>query len=146
MLQLERFFRRLAYSFGIALMVTAGFTNAERLFYLPTVTWIVAIILFLLSWRIQREYAAIILKLDGQNAEPSDPIAWVVGDRPHLYHLVWAAVYTYGTYIVVMLPIDWFIEGTREWRPYFIMFITLLFFGARLVDPYIRPSFYKKKS
>lgn len=146
LLQLERMFRRLAYSFGIALIVTSGFMDSERVFYLPSITWLVAAVLLIFSWRIQREYTAIVLKLDGPDAKPTDPIAWIVGERPHLYHFIWAAVYTFGTYIVVMLPLDWFVEGTRQWRPYYIAVIAVLFLGARLMDPKVRPSFYHKKS
>ncbi|MER1998689.1 MAG: hypothetical protein ABS882_02855 [Lysinibacillus sp.] len=146
MLALEHLLRRLAYTFGSALIVTSGFLSAERIFYLPAITWFVALVLFVLSWRIQKEYAVIILKLDGPDAKPTDPIAWVLGDRMHLYHLCWSAIYTFGTYIVVMLPLDWFIEGTRQWRPYFLVVATIIFVLARLVDKRVRPSFYTKKS
>lgn len=146
MLALERLFRRIAYSFGSALLVTSGFIGAETIFYLPPVTWIIAIVLFVLSWRIQKEYATIVIKLDGPDAKPSDPVAWVFGNQMHLYHLCWAAIYTFGTYIVVMLPIDWFIEGTRQWRPHFIAVAATLFVVARLFDRRVRPSFYNKKS
>ena len=146
MLLLERLFRRLAYTFGSALIVTSGFLNAERILYLPAVTWLISIILFVLSWRIQKEYATIIMKLDGPDAKPTDPIVWFFGDQMHLYHLCWAAIYTLGTYIVVMLPLDWFIEGTRQWRPYFLVIATIIFVLARLFDKRVRPSFYTKKS
>lgn len=146
MLQLERFFRRMAYCFGVSLIITIGFSDAERVFYLPIITWVVAGILFMTSWRIQKEYNAIIFKLDGPDATPNDPIAWIARERPYMYHTIWAAVYTFGTYIVVMLPLDWFIDGTRQWRPFFLLIAAVIFGVARIVDPRVRPSFYNKKS
>ena len=146
MILIERLYRRIAYTFGIALIMTSGFLESERILYLPPVTWVVAALLFLLSWRIQKEYAAIILKLDGPDAKPTDPVAWLVGNQPHFYYLIWSAIYTFGTYIVVAIPIDWFIDGTRQWRPHFTLALVLLFTLARVMDPRIRPSFYKKKS
>jgi hypothetical protein len=143
MLRVERFYRRIAYCFGISLIVTAGFTASERFFYLPAITWVVAIVLFALSWRIQKEYTALIGKSDKPD---NDPIAWVVGHKPHLYHLLWAAVYTFGTYIVVALPLQWFAASTVEWRPFFAIWLIVLFLLSRFVDPKVRKSFYNKKS
>ena len=146
MLQLEKFYRRVAYSFGLALIVTVGFMESERYFYLPMITWVVAALFFLLSWRIQKEYTSIIVKIDGEDAKPNDPIAWVVGDKLHVYHLLWSAVYTFGTYVVVAIPIDWFVEGTRGWRPIFACSLVVLFIAARLFDKQSRPGYYNKKS
>lgn len=143
MLQFERFYRRVAYCFGISLIVTAGFTASERYFYLPLITWIVAIVLFSLSWRVQKEYTKLIKHTD----EPhNDPIGWVVGHKPHIYHLIWAGVYTFGTYIIVAIPLHWFAKETIEWRPYFVVWLVLLFLLARIIDPKVRKSFYMKKS
>lgn len=146
MLLIERLFRRLAYVFGAALIVTVGLVDSERFWHLPMMTWIVAVILFIFSWRIQKEYAEIITKLDGPDAQPTDPVVWVTGDNRVAYHIIWSAIYTFGTYIVVMLPIDWFIEDTRQWRPYFIAIGAIIFVCARIVDPKARASFYHKKS
>ena len=146
MLLIENMYRRIAYSFGLALLITASFIDAERIIYLPKITWVVAVVLFVLSWKVQKEYSEIMKRIDGPDAKPSDPIAWFVGDQPHIYHFIWAAIYTFGTYVVVAIPIDWFLEETRQWRPLFICGLIVLFTIARLVDPKVRSNYYHKNS
>jgi len=147
MLKLERLFRRLAYSFGVAGFITIGFQNVPTLWQIPIITYGVTLILFAFSWRIQREYKEIILKIDGPDAaDPSKNWFGNLYERsPHQYHTLWEGFYTFGAVLMATIAAENFGYSFYGATGYLAGLVAVvLFIIMRFFDPKSKRSYYEK--
>ena len=147
MLIIERFFRRIAYSFGVAGLLTVGFQDSLSYFQIPLLTYIVTAVLFIFSWRIQKEYKEIILKIDGPDAQ--DPAKSWFGNlyerSPHQYHILWEGFYTFGAVLIAIIAAENFGYYSYNKIGYILgLTAVILFVITRAVDPRAKRRYYEK--
>lgn len=147
MLMLERLFRRIAYSFGIAGLLTVGFQGSISYYHIPVVTYVVTAILFVFSWRIQKEYKEIIGKIDGPNAV--DPAQSWFGNlyerNPQQYYILWEGFYTFGAVLMATIAAENFGYHSYSNEGYILGFTAIiLFIVIRVFDPKAKRRYYNK--
>ena len=137
---IELIIRRMLFSFAIAAFVTVNF-NAETtsVMTIAPITWIITILLFLLSWRMEKEFIQLFLKKDANAFS-----MWGEFEKkyPRLSVFTWQMVVTLGAIHVMYLALDLLgiieVNGQRIELFLYAFIATIVF---RLIDQHT----YRKK-
>ncbi len=136
----ELIVRRLLFSFAIAAFVTVNFNHGTTsVMTIAPITWLVTFLLFLLSWRIEKEFIQLFLKKDGE-----DFSMWSEFEKnyPRISVFTWQMVITLGAIHVLYLALDLLgvleVNGQRVELFLYAFIITIVF---RLIDQHT----YQKK-
>ncbi len=141
MLAIERLFRRFGYAFGFAGLFTAMF-NFEGTFYgVPFITFIVGAVLFLSSWRVQKEVLRHI-QFENEGTDLVDRLlSKLCKGKKHREHMIWQALYTFGAFIVLLAAAeDLHIEWPLKIKGIVIAGFIIWFIVTRLFDQKINPA------
>ena len=137
---IELIVRRMLFSFAIASFVTVSFNyGTTSVMTIAPITWIVTFVLFLLSWRIEKEFIQLFLKKD-----EDDPSMWGEFEKiyPRLSVFTWQMVVTLGAIHVMYLALDLLgiieVNGQRVELFLYAFIVTIVF---RLIDQHT----YRKK-
>ena len=130
---IELIVRRILFSFAIASFVTVSFNyGTTSVMTIAPITWIVTFVLFLLSWRIEKEFIQLFLKKD-----EDDPSMWGEFEKkyPRLSVFTWQMVVTLGAIHVMYLALDLLgiieVNGQRVELFLYAFIATIVF---RLID------------
>ena len=143
MLTLERLFRRFGYSFGFAGLFTAMYDFDAMLYGIPLIAYILGAVLFISSWRVQKEFMRHVRFED-------DKVGWVerlfyklCGEKKHREHIVWQACYTFGATIILMAAAtDLNVEWPFAAKVLTVLCLIGLFVVTRLFDPKAKQDYY----
>lgn len=131
---IEILVRRLLFSFAVATLFTYNFTNFSKIYDgLPTITVVIAVVLFALSWRLEKEFLHLFLKKE----EGQDSSMWGDFERrnPRLAKTMWQSIVTIGALHLFYLALDLLhlieVNGQRMQLFSIAFLITLIF---RVVD------------
>lgn len=137
---IELIVRRFLFSFTVAAFVTVNFNHETiSVMTIAPITWIVTILLFLLSWRIEKEFVQLFLKED-----KDDPSMWGDFEKkyPRLSVFTWQMIVTLGAIHVMYLALDLLgiieVSGHRVELFLYAFIATIVF---RLIDQHT----YQKK-
>ena len=137
---IELIVRRLLFSFAIAAFVTVNFNNGiTTVEGIAPITWGVTLLLFILSWRIEKEFIQLFLKKDA-----SDRSMWGEFERkyPKVSAIAWQMIITLGAIHVTYLALDLLgvieVNGQRVELFFYAILLTIVF---RLIDQHT----YRKK-
>ena len=138
---IELMIRRIFFSFAVAAFVTVNFNSeATSVLTIAPITWIVTLFLFILSWRIEKEFIQLFLKKE----EADDSSMWGTFEKkfPTLSEFAWQIVVTLGAIHVMYLALDLLhiieVNGQRV-ELFLYAFIASIVF--RLIDQHT----YRKK-
>ena len=130
---IELIVRRILFSFTIAAFVTVNFNHeTTSVMTIAPITWIVTLLLFLLSWRMEKEFIQLFLKKDSD-----DFSMWGEFERkyPRLSVFIWQMVVTLGAIHVMYLALDLLgiieVNGQRMELFLYAFVVTIVF---RLID------------
>ena len=101
---IELIVRRIFFSFAVAAFVTVNFNNeATNVMSIALITWIITILLFVLSWRIEKEFIQLFIKKDAD-----DISMWGEFEKkyPRLSAFTWQSIVTLGAIHVLYLALD----------------------------------------
>ncbi len=137
---IELLVRRGLFSFAVAAFVTVNFNNeATSVLTIAPITWIVTLLLFVLSWRIEKEFIQLFLKKDADNLSMWDEFE---KKYPRLSAFTWQSVVTLGAIHVMYLSLDLLhiieVNGQRAELFLYAFIATIVF---RLIDQHT----YRKK-
>ena len=137
---IELIVRRLLFSFAVAAFVTVNFNDGTTTVKeIAPITWGSTLLLFILSWRIEKEFIQLFLKKDA-----SDRSMWGEFERkyPKLSAITWQMVITLGAIHVTYLALDLLgvieVNGQRVELFFYAILVTIVF---RLIDQHT----YRKK-
>lgn len=137
---IELITRRIFFSFAVAAFVTVNFNNeATSLLTIAPITWVVTLLLFILSWRIEKEFIQLFLKKDAD-----DLSMWGEFEKkyPRLSAFTWQSVVTLGAIHVLYLALDLFrIIEVNGQRIELFLYAFIATFVFRLIDQHT----YRKK-
>jgi len=136
---IENVVRRLLYCFFIASLVTKSFQESDNFWGLPSITWIVLVILFVTSWKVEKEFQHLFIKRVVEEGET--PIDDFEQKHPYLSNLLWQFIVTFGAIHVFFISLDWMkvfeVNGQRVEIFIFAIVITSIF---RLFDKNSYPN------
>ena len=137
---IELIVRRIFFSFAVAAFVTVNFNNeATNVMSIALITWIITILLFVLSWRIEKEFIQLFIKKDAD-----DISMWGEFEKkyPRLSAFTWQSIVTLGAIHVLYLALDLIgiieVNGQRVELFLYAFTATIVF---RLIDQHT----YRKK-
>lgn len=136
---IENLIRRFLYSFFITSLVTKSFQDEHHFFHLPFITWIVLAVLFVFSWKVEKEFQHLFLKQVVEEGET--PIDDFQQNHPYLSNLLWQFIVTFGAVHVFFISLDWFrLYEVNGQRFEIFMFATIISVIFRLVDKNSYPN------
>lgn len=126
---IELIVRRILFSFAVAALVTVNFNSGViKVIDIAPITWVVTFVLFLLSWRMEKEFIQLFLKKDGE-----DHSMWGNFEKkyPRLSALTWQMIVTLGAIHVMYLALDLLgvmeVNGHRVELFLYALVITVIF-------------------
>jgi hypothetical protein len=141
MFWIESIFRRSALSFSVALFVTKSFNeNIQHVINLSLITWGLTVLLFVFSWRIEKELKQIFVNEN----KSSDQTLWGQFENrfPKLANVMWSVFLTFAVIHIGYVALDFTnvleVNGNR----FTLLLIALVIaFGFRVFD---RDTYRKK--
>jgi hypothetical protein len=137
---IELIVRRILFSFAVAVFVTVNFNgDITSVMAIAPITWVVTFLLFILSWRIEKEFIQLFLKKD-----TDDSSIWGEFEKkyPRVSAFIWQMVVTLGAIHVLYLALDLLriieVNGQRVELFLYAILATIVF---RLIDQHT----YRKK-
>ena len=145
MLILEGLFRRFGYSFGFAGLFTAMYEFEIVLYGIPLIAYVLGAVLFVSSWRIQKEFMRHVRFEDDETDWVERLFHKLCGGRKHREHVIWQACYTFGAAIMLLaagtdLELAWPVGA----KVLVVLCLIGLFAIARFFDPKAKPDYYAK--
>ena len=137
---IELIVRRIVFSFSVAAFVTVNFNDeATSMMAIAPITWIITLLLFILSWRMEKEFIQLFLR-----KEVDDFSMWGEFEKkyPRLSAFAWQSIVTLGAIHILYLALDFLriieVNGQRVELFLYAFLVTIVF---RLIDQHT----YRKK-
>ena len=143
MLTLEGLFRRFGYSFGFAGLFTAMYEFEIVLYGIPLIAYVLGAVLFVSSWRIQKEFMHHVRLEDDETDWAERLLHKLCGGQKHREHIIWQACYTFGAAIMLLAAgTDLDVEWPLRTKVLAVLCLIGLFAITRFFDPKAKPDYY----
>lgn len=130
---IENLMRRLLFSFFAAVIVTKSFVSEEVAsnwyIQIPVITWLVFAVVFICSWRVEKEFAQLFIRAEVEEGET--PIDDFEKKNPYISNLLWQFFVTFAAIHVFAIALDWLllveVNGHRLYLFFIAVAVAVLF-------------------